>query len=54
MTRITSPYLVRLIDTKKTKRFYYLFLEFCYGGDLDVLIKKKGPVSEEVGRRWLL
>lgn len=33
--KVNSPYIVKLVDKNRTENYYYLFFEFCNGGDLD-------------------
>ncbi len=45
---IQSKGVINLIETIKTKNFYYIFIEYCNGGDLSMLLKsREAPLSEE-------
>ena len=52
MRHTQSTYLLKLMDVLRTKRNFYMFMEFCEGGDLEKFMKSHGPVSEETARRW--
>ena len=49
------PNIVCLHDVQKTDRHFYLVLEYCGGGDLQMLIRtrQKGRLSERLCRRLL-
>jgi len=49
------PNIVALHNVQKTERHFYLFLEFCGGGDVQQLIRtrKKGRLSERLTRRLM-
>lgn len=38
--------VIRLYDMKKTPNNFYLILEYCNGGDLDVYVKKRKYLTE--------
>jgi len=42
-----SPYIIKLIDKFKTKRHFYLILEYCNGGDLESYLEKKLVLNEQ-------
>lgn len=37
LSRIQSPYVISLHDIQKTANNFYLFMQYCNGGDLDDL-----------------
>jgi serine/threonine-protein kinase ULK/ATG1 len=53
MKGVNSPYLIKLYDVLKTAKNLYMFLEFCSGGDLEGYMKKNGPVTENLARKWM-
>lgn len=42
-----NEHIVRFVDIKKTTSYYYVFLEYCEGGDLEKYIKSRGRIPEE-------
>jgi serine/threonine protein kinase len=52
MMRVSSPYVVALIDKVRTSNFVYVVMEYCAGGDLEAYVKR-GKVSEALAKRWL-
>ena len=47
LTQYDNPYLLRFIDCFDTANNKYLVLEFCNGGTMGDVLKKKGRLSEE-------
>ncbi|CAK82447.1 unnamed protein product (macronuclear) [Paramecium tetraurelia] len=45
--QMDHPNIVKFIDFSETPNNIYFFLEYCNGGDLDMLIKDKGKLSEQ-------
>ncbi|CDW89463.1 protein kinase superfamily protein [Stylonychia lemnae] len=43
---LQSPFIIKLIDKFKTKRHFYLILEYCNGGDLESYLEKKLVLNE--------
>lgn len=52
MMKVSSPYVVALIDKVRTSNFVYVVMEYCAGGDLEAYVKR-GKVSEALAKRWL-
>jgi serine/threonine protein kinase len=44
---IDSPHIVKIFDTIKSKRHFYIMLEYCNGGDLENLLETKVYLTEE-------
>lgn len=40
MLKLTSPYIVKLIDIKRTAKNIYLIEEYCDGGSLEKLLEQ--------------
>ena len=51
--KIVHKNIVRLYNVLKSKRYIYLVLEYCGGGDLNELILNQGPLSEADSRALL-
>ena len=49
---IQCPYVIQLIEPLRTRNSFYIVTEFCEGGDLEKLIKNRGPVSEIIAKKW--
>lgn len=49
---IQCPYVIKFIEPLRTKNSFYIVTEFCEGGDLEKLIKNRGPVSEIIAKKW--
>ncbi|CAD8096079.1 unnamed protein product [Paramecium sonneborni] len=47
LSKIRSQYIVQLFHAARTQKNYYIFLEYCNGGDLKDLIKSKGGSLSE-------
>jgi serine/threonine protein kinase len=47
LSSITSPYVIGLFDIQKTQNNFYLFMQYCNGGDLDELRQIRGRFSEQ-------
>jgi len=47
----TCPTIVRLYGVQRSKRYIFLTLEFCAGGDLSQLLRRVGPLNEQTCRR---
>lgn len=39
LRNLSSPNIIKLQETFKTKRHYYLIIEYCNGGDLESLLE---------------
>ena len=50
LQKLTSPHVVSLIDLQKTTNNYYIFLEFCNGGDLNNLVELRKRIDERSAR----
>lgn len=46
LKRLNHPHIVRLFDVHKSTNHIYLVLEYCAGGDLSKLIKRRGALPE--------
>lgn len=53
LSRIQSPYVIRLYDIQKTNNNFYLFMKYCNGGDLDDLRQLRTRFSEQEARYFL-
>lgn len=42
--------MISLIDRMKSKNSYYIFLEYCNGGDLASLVAERGRLQESEAR----
>lgn len=47
------PNIVRLYSTQTTRKDIFLIMEYCNAGDLSSLIKRAGPLLEEVTRKFV-
>lgn len=43
---LKSPNIVGFYDVMESANYYYIVQEFCDGGDLRALIKKRAPIPE--------
>ena len=46
LTKINSPYVIKLYDLQRTENNFYLIMEYCNGGDLENLKDIKGRFRE--------
>lgn len=46
LDNLKTPNIIKLVDKFKTKRHFYLILEYCNGGDLESFLEKKLVLSE--------
>ena len=46
LRNLDSPYIIKLHDTFKTERHFYLILDFCNGGDLEGLLEHRLVIGE--------
>lgn len=46
MKTCQNEHIVRFVDIKKSSSCYYVFLEYCEGGDLAKYIKTRGKIPE--------
>lgn len=53
LSRIRSPYVIGFYDIQKTMNNFYLFMQYCNGGDLDDLRQLRGRFSEQEARYLL-
>ena len=53
LSSTSSPYVVGLRTVEETKNNYYLFMEFCNGGDLADLKRLRGRFTEQEVRYLL-
>lgn len=53
MQKLQHVNIVNLVGNLSTERHIYLILEYCPGGDLSLLIRDNGPLSETVARHLL-
>ena len=53
LSKIKSSNVIELYDIQKTMNNFYLFMEFCNGGDLDTLREIRGRFTEEEARYYL-
>lgn len=53
LSRIRSPYVIGFYDIQKTMNNFYLFMQYCNGGDLDDLRQLRGRFSEQEARYFL-
>jgi len=44
--KLSAPNVVRLISVQRSKRYIFLTLEYCAGGDLTQLLRRQGPLDE--------
>jgi serine/threonine protein kinase len=54
MKTIKNPNLLSIFDLQQTQDNYYLFTEYCNGGDLSELLKIRGTFSEEEAKFILM
>ena len=50
LSKIKSPYVIRLHDLHKTENNFYLIMELCNGGDLENLKNIRGRFKENEAR----
>ena len=50
LQKCPSPHVISLVDLEMTPNNYYLFLEFCNGGDLQNLLELWGHLDERAAR----
>lgn len=53
LSRIRSPYVIGFYDIQKTINNFYLFMQYCNGGDLDDLRQLRGRFTEQEARYFL-
>lgn len=53
LSRIQSPFVIGFYDIQKTTNNFYLFMQYCNGGDLDELRNLRGKFSEQEARYLL-
>jgi serine/threonine protein kinase len=51
LRKLNSPYIIKLIEVLKSKRKFYLILEYCNGGDLESLLEDKLVLTEREIRK---
>jgi serine/threonine-protein kinase ULK/ATG1 len=54
LSKINSPYIIRLLDIQRTENNFYLFMELCNGGDLEQLKEMRGGRFSELEARIIL
>ena len=47
LEQVKDNHFVKLFRTKETKNHVYIFMEYCNGGDLSSILKKKIPLKED-------
>ena len=47
LKNLDSPFIIKLYETFKTKKHYYLILEYCNGQDLDSLLDQRLVLVEK-------
>ena len=53
LSRIRSPHVIGFYDIQKTLNNFYLFMQYCNGGDLDDLRQLRGRFTEQEARYFL-
>lgn len=53
LSMIQSPNVIGLYDIQKTSNNFYLFMQYCNGGDLDFLRQLRGTFSEQEARYFI-
>jgi serine/threonine protein kinase len=53
LTKIVSPYVIKLFDLQRTENNFYLIMEYCNGGDLENLKDIRGKFTEVEARKIL-
>jgi serine/threonine protein kinase len=53
LSRIVNPNVIGLYDIQKTVNNFYLFMQYCNGGDLDDLRELRGRFNEQEARYFL-
>jgi serine/threonine protein kinase len=53
LTKISSPWVIKLFDLQRTENNFYLIMEFCNGGDLENLKDIRGKFTEIEARIML-
>ena len=53
LKQLKHPNIVKYLGTHRDKHRMYIFLEYCGGGSVASVLKKFGPLSEAVIRRYL-
>lgn len=53
MTKLTHPYIVKLVDVFNTVRNTYVIMEYCNGGDLKQYLSTHKKIPEEQAIRLL-
>ena len=46
LSRLDCPHIIRFVEILRTASNYYLVYEYCNGGTLEQLLKKKGVLPE--------
>jgi serine/threonine protein kinase len=46
LTKVDNPHIIRFLEMLRTANNYYLVYEYCNGGTLDELLKKRKFLSE--------
>lgn len=54
LSKIRSPYIIKLLDIQRTENNFYLFMELCNGGDLEQLKEIRGGRFSELEARIIL
>lgn len=54
MRQLNCENIVNMYEVVMTKNNLYMFLEYCNGGDLKQLIKKRGRIPEPEAHQYLL
>lgn len=53
MKGIAHPHIVQLYDIQKTSKFIYLIMEYCGGGDLAQLLRRKLLLNEQTVKHYI-
>lgn len=53
MKGIKHPHIVQLYDIQKTSKFIYLIMEYCGGGDLAQLLRRKRVLGEAMVKQYI-
>jgi len=54
MQKMDSPYLLKYYNGAETSNNYYLFTEYCNGGDLIELLNSRGKIKERDAQKMLM
>lgn len=53
LTKINSPFVIKLFDLQRTENNFYLIMEYCNGGDLENLKDLRGKFTELEAKKIL-